>query len=244
MQAAGESPGSVARRLLRRVDRAALATAQRDADGWPYASLVLVALDHEAGPILLISDLADHTGNIARDDRVALLFDGTAGLNEPLAGARVTLLGRAVRSDAAQLRARYLARHPSARAYADFKDFHLFRVAVRRAHLVAGFGRVHWLEADALLLRGAGAAPLVAEEAGVVAHLNADHADTIALYANALLGRPGDGWRLTGCDPEGVDLRRGGEVARLDFDEPVSAAAGARAALVRLAERARRSAAE
>ena len=105
---------------------------------WPYASLVLVAVDHDLSPILLLSDLAEHTKAIAADDRVSLLFDGTHGLDQPLTGPRVTLVGRAARTDDARLARRFLARHPDAEMYAGFKDFHFYRVAVERAHLVGG----------------------------------------------------------------------------------------------------------
>ena len=244
MDAADAAPASTARRLMRGLDRAALSTLQRDAEGWPYGSLVLVALDHGAWPILLLSDLAEHTRNIDRDRRVSLLFDGTAGAAEPLAAARVTVLGEAEVIDAADLRERFLARHPSAATYAGFKDFHLFRVRLTRAHLVAGFGRIHWIDGAALAFDDAGSAALAAREADIVAHMNADHADAVRLYAKVLLGRTGEDWRMTGCDPEGIDLRRGGEVARLDFDRTVGDAEAARAELVRLARRAREAAAE
>jgi putative heme iron utilization protein len=46
---------------------------------------------------------------------------------------------------------------------------------------------------------------------------------------------------MTGIDPEGIDLRRGGSIARLDFAQPVSDAEAARAELVRLAKMARRN---
>ncbi len=69
-------------------------------------------------------------------------------------------------------------------------------------------------------------------------------ADAVALYAKVLLGRAGEDWRMTGCDPEGIDLRRGAEVARLDFERTVGDAEAARAELVRLARRARETAAE
>jgi putative heme iron utilization protein len=39
---------------------------------------VLLACDHDAAPLLLMSDLAEHARNIAADNRVALLVDGTA----------------------------------------------------------------------------------------------------------------------------------------------------------------------
>ncbi len=242
MDAADESPASTARRLMRGLDRAALSTLLGDAEGWPYGSLVLVALDHGARPILLLSDLAEHTRNIHRDRRVSLLFDATAGAAEPLAAARVTVLGEAERTDAADLRERFLARHPSAVTYADFKDFHTFRVRPTRAHLVAGFGRIHWIDGEALSFDAAGSAALAAREADIVAHMNTDHADAVRRYAKVLLGRTGEDWRMTGCDPEGIDLRRGGEVARLDFDRMVGDAEAARAELVRLARRAREAA--
>jgi hypothetical protein len=40
--------------------------------------------------------------------------------------------------------------HPPAAIYTGLGDFHLYRVTVERAHLVAGFGRIEWLESRAL----------------------------------------------------------------------------------------------
>ena len=243
-QESSDSPGTIARRVMRAQDRATLATLARpelpDA-GAPYASLVLVALDHDASPILLISTLADHTRNIAADPRVSLLFDGTAGLDEPLTGPRVSVQGRAVPTDDQHHRARFLARHPSAAMYAGFKDFAFYRVEVARAHLVAGFGRIHWIEARDLLFDARRMAALADSEAAIVRHMNEDHADAVDLYAVVLLGRTGEGWQMTGVDPEGADLRHGGDVARLPFDKPVRDAETARAELVRLVKRARQS---
>jgi hypothetical protein len=234
---AAPPPGITARAVIRAAATAALATALPP-DGRAYGSLVLAAVDHDATPLLLISRLAEHTRNIAADPRLSLLFDGTAGHEDPLTGPRVSLLGRAAPSAEPRHRARFLARHPGAARYADFGDFAFYRVEVERAHLVAGFGRIHWLERGELLYAGATAA-LAEAEAAIVAHMNEEHADAVQLYAAALLGKPGGGWRLTGCDPEGVDLRRGGETARLAFAHPVADAEGARAELVRLVKAAR-----
>ena len=66
-------------------------------------------------------------------------------------------------------------------------------------------------------------------------------AEVVTTHAARLLGRTGAGWRLTGIDPEGADLRRGGETARLDFATPVSDPKEALAELVRLAQKARSS---
>ena len=145
-----------ARALLRAASQATLATifsttGTRDRGGWPFASLVLIAHDRDGSPLLLLSDLAEHSRNIKADDRVSLLIDGTAGLTDPLTGPRLTVLGRARRSADPSHRRRFLAAHASAALYADFADFAVYHVAVDSAHLVAGFGRIQWISAAALL---------------------------------------------------------------------------------------------
>jgi putative heme iron utilization protein len=236
-------PGQLCRRLMRRQAHGVLATGL---DGRPYASLVALACDLDASPLMLLSDLAQHSRNIAADHRISLLFDGGGGrvpisgapCADPLAQPRLSLLGEAVRSDDARLLSRFTARHPSAAAYAGFADFHLCRVTISHGHLVAGFGRISWIEAGELGY-SADAPALTEAEAGIVAHMNADHADAVDLYAARLLRRTGGGWRMTGIDPEGVDLRRDHETARLDFAAPVLDPEGARKALVALAAEAR-----
>ena len=232
------------RDLVRRLDRAALATAlpvQNDTGEngtWPYVSLVLVAVDHDLSPILLISDLAEHTRAIRADNRVSLLFDGTVGLDQPLTGARVSLVGRAVPTDDERVKRRFLARHPDAAMYAGFKDFHFFKVTPERAHLVAGFGKIRWLSRTELMPAPPPPA-LVDAETAIVSHMNEDHAEAVGLYAARLLGLPGSGWRMTGIDHEGIDLRAGGTVARLALPAPVAGPDEARQALITLVAKAR-----
>ena len=112
-------------------------------------------------------------------------------------------------------------------------------MVVERAHLVAGFGRIHWITAGDLLFRLSDTETLALREPDVVEHMNEDHADAVELYATVLLGQPGGGWKLTGIDPEGCDLRLEGRTARLDFDHPVADAEAARMELVRLVRKAR-----
>jgi hypothetical protein len=232
------TPAAAARALIRASDRASLATIRSD-DGAPYASLVMAACDQDGSPLLLLSRLAEHTRNLLADARVSLLYDGTAGLDSPLTGARVSVQGRADATPEPRHRARYLARHPDAAQFADFGDFAFYRVAVERAHLVAGFGRIHWVEAAGLLPDLGRAGALAEAEPGIVAHMNDDHADAIQLYATRLLGADGEGWTMTGIDLEGCDLRRVGRVLRLPFLRPIRNSAEARATLVELVKQAR-----
>ena len=136
------------RDLMHAQGAASLATLM---DGAPYVSLVLVAFDADGAPLLLLSRLAQHTRNLLADPRVSLLFDGTAGLEDPLAGPRLTVLGAVAPCSDATVLDRYLVHHPSARAYAGFSDFDLYKVTVDRAHFVGGFGKIRWVEAAELL---------------------------------------------------------------------------------------------
>lgn len=237
----GQAAGVLCRRVIRAADRAALATTAARGKGgvggpWPYSSLVLAACDHDISPLLLISDLADHTRNLKADPRVSLLYDGTGGLEEPLAGPRVGLQGEAEPVGRGALLERYLRRHPSAEKYAGFADFHLFRVRPVRAHLVAGFGRIDWVEARDLVLDTGPAAALIAAETDILDRMNRDHGQVLDMIAGQRLGRKGSGWRMTGIDPEGFDLRRGGALARMDLDEPLMDPEDVPAVLARLAE--------
>jgi len=229
------TPSAKCRQLLRAADRAVLSTLLVEG-GEPYGSLVLLACGPDGAPLLLLSDLADHTKNLKQDSRASLLIDGTTGLADPLTGARASIQGRIEKADDPALLDRYIRRHPSAELYRSFKDFNLYRMEPEKAHLVAGFGRIHWT--DGIAFEGETKA-LSEAESGIVAHMNEDHLDAIALYANRLLGLEGVGWRMTGVDPEGCDLRRQGKTARLVFDKQVHDAETARVELVRLVKRAR-----
>ncbi len=164
--------GSEARALLRRARSAALATslaADGSGSGWPYASLVTIACDADASPILLLSDLSDHTRNIASDGRASLLVEAASGRANPQTGPRVSLLGRITKTEEERHRRRFLARHPSAGLYAGFADFNVYRMSVERAHFIGGFGRAAWLAPEDVLLAHETAAAAAEAEPSLLA---------------------------------------------------------------------------
>ena len=232
-----KEPSLVARRLIRTGRMATLATLDAETGGGPYASLTLTACGHDAAPLLLLSDLARHSRNIAADDRVSLLF--AKSNREAISQGRTSVIGRAEFCDDPLLRKRFLARHESTRSFAQFTDFKLYRVAVDSVHFVGGFGNIHTLDRTEIMFDTAAMGDLAAAETEIIEHMNADHSESVNLYAHNLVGRPGMDWRLTGIDPEGIDLGRNDADARLDFDQAVSNPDEARAALVKLAHAAR-----
>lgn len=140
-----------ARDLVARAKSATLSTLSTRDDGslCPFGSLVATATDERGSPLLLLSSLAEHTKNLTTNPQASLLFaDHTS--NDPLATARVTLMGEVKLVPAEELataRKTYLARHPEAAAYAGFTDFAFYRLEVAEIRMVVGFGRMGWIDA-------------------------------------------------------------------------------------------------
>jgi putative heme iron utilization protein len=170
------------------------------------------------------------------------------GKGDPLAHPRLTVLGRFLPiahddADGPRLRQRFLSRHPKAALYADFADFAFWRLRIASAHLNAGFARAADLAAADVITDVSDATELIEAEGSAIAHMNENHADAVQLYATKLLDAPSGGeasvWRVTGIDPDGLDLARGDAVLRLPFAARVTTAAQLREILAGLAKQTR-----
>lgn len=235
-------PKSVAKRLLRGTRAASLATLDRNT-GHPFASLVNIATDSDGSPLILVSRLSTHTANLELDGRASVLLTAT-GKGDPLSHPRLTLLGTFApvsRNDPleARLRRRFLARHPKSELYAGFGDFGFWKLDAVSAHLNGGFARAADLKRSDVLTDISDAEDLIEAEAEAVAHMNADHADAVRLYATKLLGGDDGLWRLTGIDPDGVDLACGSSILRLPFPYRITTAPALRKLLVDLSVQAK-----
>ncbi len=241
-QPADFAPRDVAKALLRATRAATLATLDRNT-GHPFGSLVNVATDAAGHPLILVSRLATHTANLEADPRASLLLAET-GKGDALTHPRLTVLGSMVRiapdaAEAPAIRGRFLARHPKSELYAGFADFAFWRMAVVSAHLNGGFARAADLTAADVLTDHADAQALVEIEDDAIAHMNADHADALRLYATKLLGAPDRAWRCVGLSPEGIELQQGQSALWLPFPERVTGPGRLRQILKQLADAAR-----
>jgi len=230
-------PKSAAKKLLREGRSAALASLMPQS-GDPYCSLVNVATAADGAPLLLISRLAVHTKNLIADPRASLMIDERKA-GDPLQDARVMLMGTATPTDDPDVRRRYLERQPEAEMFVGFADFAFYRMALTSAHLVAGFGRIVDLKPSDVLTPIDDAAELTAAEPDILAHMNADHADTCRLYATRLLGAADGAWRCVGCDPEGLELQLDRTALRLPFPQRIRTPGVLRQMLKQLADQAR-----
>ncbi|HEY5063476.1 MAG TPA: DUF2470 domain-containing protein [Xanthobacteraceae bacterium] len=237
-------PKSVAKALLRATRAGSLATIDRNT-GHPFASLVNVATDIDGASLILVSRLSTHTANLEQDGRASVLLAAT-GKGDPLAHPRLTILGTFIQvardsAEEPRVRRRFLARHPKSELYAGFADFSFWRLKAVSAHLNGGFARAADLKAADVLTEVADAESLIAAEAGAIAHMNDDHAEAICLYATQLLKAHDGKWRLTGLDPDGLDLALGDATLRLPFPERITNPQALRKTVVDLAAKARAS---
>jgi putative heme iron utilization protein len=139
-----------ARALLAAESVGILSTISVHRAGYPYGSVTPYALSARGTPLLLLSGLAAHTKNLLADARACLFVGDQTAAPDPQAGARISLLGRAARvatgsAEAADGRARYVARFPKAEAYFQLGDFALWELTVEEVRLIAGFGEIKWL---------------------------------------------------------------------------------------------------
>jgi heme oxygenase (biliverdin-IX-beta and delta-forming) len=144
----GEPGTAEVRALLETESVGLLSTTSVHRPGYPYGSLMPFALSARGAPLFLLSGLAAHTKNLLADPRACLFVGDRSSTDDPLAAARVSLLGRAARVDAgdqADARIRYIACHPKAEAYFQLRDFALWQLDIEEARLISGFGSMRWL---------------------------------------------------------------------------------------------------
>lgn len=221
-----------ARRLLNHQSVGVLSTHSIDVIGYPFGSIAPYSLNYNGEPAILISDIAQHTRNIKQDNRVSLtVFDPSA--DDPQSGARLTWIGDAEPVDPFDddTRDRYLRYFPSAESYFETHDFSFYRIALRRARFIGGFGQIFWIEPGSMLVRN----PFRETEKGILEHMNRDHQKALIHYCQAFSGAAAESVTMTGIDSEGFDLLADKRKLRIDFDVPIHTTEEARAQLVKLA---------
>ena len=149
-------PGAEIRHRLLSVTTATLSTlaAERDVAGWPFGSLAPFALRADGTPIVLLSEIAQHTKNLRRDPRVSLFVRDPYATGDAQASWRITVLARAraiaVDGELEEIHARYRERVPTAPSYLGTHDFTYFALEPVRVRAIGGFGSIRWLEPGAI----------------------------------------------------------------------------------------------
>lgn len=212
--------------------------------GWPIATRVGLSTDIDGTPVILTSKLAAHTPALLANPHCSLLV-GTPGKGDPLAHARISIACEAheIERDSDEHKRvdrRYLCHQQKAELYSSLPDFRYFRLEIQSAALNAGFGKAFDLTRDDLLNANPANAELAAAEANAVEHMNDDHAEAVAMYAEYFAKAPAGNWRLVGVDAEGIDIVDGDDIRRVWFESELTSSHDMHMTLVRMAGEARR----
>jgi heme iron utilization protein len=236
-----------ARTLVHLGRSGALSTLSRRQPGHPFGSVMPYAPDDQGAPLLLISSMAMHTQNLGADPRASLLVTQPGWTDDPLAGGRVTLMGRALRvpePERTTARERYLDRQPRAAYWVDFEDFSFWRLEVSDVYFVGGFAAMDWVTGAGYA--AAQADPLADAAEEIIAHMNRDHADALLTLARAHVDAAAEEATMLSVDRLGFRVRiRSGERihgARIPFASEVTTAEACRGAFIEMLGRARRDA--
>jgi putative heme iron utilization protein len=230
--------------------RGTLCTLAVDPAGYPYGSVATYGLDDAGNPLFFVSLMAEHTQNAMRDPRASLLVsEPVADGSDPLAGGRATLLGLLSKVEEGERRsaqACYLAANPAAEYYIGFGDFVFYHLHVSSIRYVGGYGRMSWVDAGDYA--AAEPDPLAPAAAGILGHMNADHAEAQVLYCRYLAGRPDTSRAvMSAVDRYGFEMvaegPTGRAAVRLGFPHPCSTGDEVRRAMVAMVADARRLAA-
>jgi len=238
MTLADQTVARSARDLYTGSHQGILSTLSQELPGYPFGSVITFVPDRHGRPVILISDIAEHTRNIDADARVSLTL--TEGGDDVQSTGRVTIVGNArpvADGETDDVAARFYRRFPHAKDYHKAHDFSFYRLDPLRVRYIGGFGRIHWVGADQLCLSN----PFDEDaEAGMIAHMNADHVNAMCDYCRLFGVEPlTQSPRMAGIDAEGFDLMLGKRLVRIGFDQPVASAGEVRQAMVALAQHAR-----
>ncbi len=214
-----------------------LGTHSKEWPGYPFASMMPYAPDGAGRPVVFVSSMAMHTQNLEADMRASLLIMQPDAAGDPLASARVTVVGTMVTPPADEVRETYLSRHENARYWQDFADFAYYRLDVAAAYYIGGFGVMGWISGEEY-----GAAepdPLADIAPGIIAHMNADHADALLRIAKQYAGETADEASITAVDRLGFHVRLmasdGFHGVRIAFPREVRSSGEARQVFVEMA---------
>lgn len=232
------------RTLASLVSIGTLSTMSRRHPGFPFGSLMPFALDDAGRPIFLISSMAMHTQNLSADPRCSLFIAQPGADGDPLGAARATLVGDAQPVPAPErdaVRAVYEALHPTSRYWADFPDFSFYRLQPVDLYYVGGFGVMGWVEAKEY--EAASPDPLAVSAPGILAHMNADHTDSMMLLARRHAGLEATEAAMTSIDRLGFTLRlktaAGMKGSRINFPREVRTPEETRNVLVEMVRQCR-----
>ncbi len=202
---------------------------------FPYSTFTLTAFDYDISPIVLLSNLSEHTTNIKKNGLVSLMLceeqklyhyfpkfeNSNSNYEDPMSRPRITLIGNLKKTNDENNKKRFLSRHPASKLYSGFADMNFYKMKIIGAHMIGGFASVKWFKEKDLITKEPEGFNV--SEENIIKHMNECHQDSLNLYSTRLLkSKKKKHWGMVGIDPEGFDLRNKDVLARYCFEKTIT----------------------
>lgn len=220
-----------------------MATISREgskAAGYPMGSVVPFIIDYTGNPVIYTAGIAEHTKNALANGKASILVRDVRKNHHIETGWRLVSmgdLGEIDEGEQARIAKAYFRHYPNARVYEATHDFHFFRLNVKMARVIMGFGAIAWVEADAICQ----ASPFdETSEDSMINHMNDDHVDAMKQYLTLLgveIKHSAKMPQMVAVNQFGVTLRYRKRLHFLAFNEVANDAMAVRQQLVQLAKR-------
>jgi len=167
-----------------------LSTHSLELNGYPFGSVTPFCLDDNFNPIILVSEIAQHTKNMIKDNKVSLTITESGEEEEKQSLGRYTCLADAFKIEKTSdeydvISETYLRHYPQAKHYFEAHNFNFFRLNFVKGRFIKGFGKIHWIEKVGFPKNN----NLDAEaRTSILSHMNADHQRALRHYLKAYKG--------------------------------------------------------
>lgn len=219
-----------------------LSTHSQEVKGYPFGSVTPYCLDNEYRPIILISNIAQHTINLSENSKCSLLVQEPTEGNVQ-ANARYSYIGDAKKispddADYDFISEKYFRNFPDSREYLKAHGFSFYRIIFHRARLIRGFGKIYWIESPlwdemrSILENN--------EEVEILDHMNKDHQESLKKYASYYLKKSlkkNQKISMVNIDQFGFDLLIDKEKHRVLFENELEDRTQVREALISMSKK-------
>lgn len=225
--------GFETRKFIKSLNSGVLSTISVELEGYPFGSVVPFCLSENLEPIILISNIAQHTKNINQNSKVSLTIFDNSKSGDIQANARVTYIGNAISDNSESLKNKYEKFFPQSKKYFEFHDFSIYKIILKKIRFIDGFGKIFWLTPEEFIIEN----PLKKVEDRIISHMNKDHNDSIIKYCKFYKNVDVTNAEIIGIDSEGFDvIYDNSNLLRFTFDENISNLEQAREILVKMAK--------
>ncbi|MDP8171173.1 DUF2470 domain-containing protein [Pasteurella skyensis] len=207
--------------------------------GYPMGSVAPFIIDHTGCPVIYTATVAERTKNIVANSKASLFMREVRRNHRIETGWRLGVMGDLLEiddnEDLMRVRRSYFHHYPKAAMYENFHEFKFYRLNVKMARVILGFGRIAWVEGD--VLRRASVFDENTEQK-IIEHMNQDHIEAMEKYLaqNDVKLQLGVKPEMVAVNQFGVTISYHNHLHFIAFEEEALDANAARIQLVKMAK--------